>query len=64
MVNTTSHCCATARGESAHWAPASSRGWAFSLVRVYTTLAYPAACKRASMAAPITPVPIQPTVVF
>jgi hypothetical protein len=61
MLNTTSEDPATAPGESAHVAPFTRRGRAFSFVREYTVMRYPLARRCPHIDSPITPVPIHPT---
>src|SRR5512141_690257 len=61
IVNVTSQDSATAFGESAHFAPFSRRGRAFSFVRENTLTPYPFARRWPHIDSPITPVPIHPT---
>ena len=47
--------------ESATVQPSSASGSALAFVRFHTVMSVPARASRAAMAAPIRPVPIQPT---
>src|SRR3954470_983882 len=61
MVKTMSLRSATSRGLSAHCAPASSSGSAFSRVRFQTCTVCPAARRRRVTELPITPRPTYPS---
>src|SRR5512143_660170 len=63
IAKVTSEAAATALEESAHFAPFSKRGRAFSFVRENTVTRYPFARRWPHIDSPITPVPIHPTVV-
>src|SRR5215213_7250792 len=60
IVNSTSTDAASSRGVSAQAIPASSSGWAFSLVRFQPDSSCPLSSNRPAMPAPIAPRPAKP----
>src|SRR3954470_16761391 len=63
-VKITSHCSASAFGESAQTAPAAMCRSAAARLMSCTTSSYPAFCRLAAMLAPIVPSPMKPTFIF
>src|SRR5215470_16287106 len=61
QTQTTSHCAATSRGESAQMAPRSSNGAATSGRRSWTTSEKPARRTKPAIGAPMLPRPMNPT---
>lgn len=60
MEKTTSDWEASEFGESARFAPMSTRVWALEIVRLKTVTEYPALIRCPHIDRPMTPVPIQP----
>src|SRR3954447_3455912 len=63
-VKMTSHCSASAFGESTQTAPAAMCRSAAARLISCTTSSYPAFCRLAAMLAPIVPSPMKPTFIF